>query len=413
MNRKQAKKFMNIWEIERNFKCPVVGAMLSVDKHKSILKKCGWDVNRLKPYEYHSHIMGCLGDENAVSVKVNNFIRHQAKRYMDEIALCYENGDGEGVRALWKAYSDQGVIGPVMYAIVAHEDADIELLQDIHGEVHMLAHANMTEVFRVRQKLKTSDAMLGREQKKLAEKNTRIREIMSARKAETLSAERLLRENTRLKKQVETLEARMDPETGEILNDEIERLKKALAAEKERSRRLDRERKKAQIDLFSAQNENELIRNEIQDLVSSLAVTTEEEACLAASPGKDMDDLISCPAQGSCADDNCPNFQLCAKRVFMIGGITKMKAYYRDIVEKAGGEFDYHDGYLKNSNANLAAKVKRCDVVVCPVSCNSHNACLKVKKLCNQYNKELKILNSASLSALTQALFIPDHAGVN
>jgi hypothetical protein len=94
----------------------------------------------------------------------------------------------------------------------------------------------------------------------------------------------------------------------------------------------------------------------------------------------------------------------------MIGGITKMKSYYRDIVEQAGGRFDYHDGYLKNANANLAARVKRCDVVVCPVSCNSHNACLRVKKLCRRYNKELKILNSPSLSAVSQALFVPGGA---
>ena len=94
----------------------------------------------------------------------------------------------------------------------------------------------------------------------------------------------------------------------------------------------------------------------------------------------------------------------------MIGGITKMKSYYRQIVEKAGGEFDYHDGYLRNSSDDLAAKVKRCDVVVCPVSCNSHNACLKVKHLCTRYNKELKILNSASLSAVTQALIVSDDA---
>ena len=124
-------------------------------------------------------------------------------------------------------------------------------------------------------------------------------------------------------------------------------------------------------------------------------------------------DPVACAALGGCSDDTCPNYHLCAKRIFMIGGITKMKSYYREIVESAGGEFDYHDGYLKNSNANLTAKVKRCDVVVCPVNCNSHNACLKVKKLCRRYNKELKILNSASLSAVTRALMVQGQPGIN
>jgi len=60
---------------------------------------------------------------------------------------------------------------------------------------------------------------------------------------------------------------------------------------------------------------------------------------------------------------------------------------------------------LKNEVIRKMARVKRSDLVICPVNCNSHNACLKVKKLCNQYDKELKILSSSSLSAVSHALF--------
>ena len=92
----------------------------------------------------------------------------------------------------------------------------------------------------------------------------------------------------------------------------------------------------------------------------------------------------------------------------MIGGITKMKPFYRDVIENAGGEFDYHDGYLKTGKAHLEARVKRCDMVVCPVNCNSHNACLRVKKLCNKHNKTVKFLHSSSLSAVANALLVPE-----
>ncbi|THB73775.1 MAG: DUF2325 domain-containing protein, partial [Desulfobacteraceae bacterium] len=90
--------------------------------------------------------------------------------------------------------------------------------------------------------------------------------------------------------------------------------------------------------------------------------------------------------------------------------ITKMKAHYKQIVEKAGGEFDYHDGYLRSSATDLEAKVRRSDLVLCPVNCNSHNACLKVKKLCNRHKTPLKILSSSSLSAVSQAVFSPDES---
>ncbi len=41
--------FSPIWEIPDHLKCPVTGVMLTVEKHRSILKKCGYDVKSMKP----------------------------------------------------------------------------------------------------------------------------------------------------------------------------------------------------------------------------------------------------------------------------------------------------------------------------------------------------------------------------
>jgi len=396
------KCFLNIWEIERNFKCPVIGAMLSVDKHRDILKKCGWDVSSLKPYEYHAYLMGCMGDENAVSIKTNNYIRHQSLKYMKQIASLYKKKDAKGVRALWNDYSARGIIGPVMYAIVAHKDTDVELLQDIHGEVHMLSHANMTEVFNIRRKLETADQSLDREKNKSCEKSKKIRDLVSQLKQTGKEKDVLAQENARLKRklgELETQTALPQPVVPDLSQD-VERLEQALGCQKEETLCAERERKQLEIQLFSARNENEMLKEEFAQL-SSVFTAGADNVYTCREPE-------SCPVTGACPNADCPRHRLCARRIFMIGGITKMKSYYRQIVEKAGGEFDYHDGYLRNSNDDLAAKVRRCDVVVCPVSCNSHNACLKVKHLCTRYNKELKILNSASLSAVTQALIVPD-----
>nr|WP_319493339.1 DUF2325 domain-containing protein [uncultured Desulfobacter sp.] len=396
--------FANIWEIERNFKCPVIGAMLSVDKHRDILKKCGWDVNGLKPYEYHSYLMGCMGDENTVSIKTNNFIRHQAGKYMKQIAALYSKKDAKGVRRLWNDYSARGIIGPVMYAIVSHKDTNVDLLKDIHGEVHMLSHANMTEVFSVRKKLEAADQSLAREKNKCSSKNEKIRELVSQLKQAGKEKDGLAIENFQLKRQLEQLETRtvFAQPSGPDLHQDIDRLEQALNRKKEELLNLDRDRKQLEIQLFSAKNENAMLKEEFAQLSSVFTAET-EDGCNCREPE-------TCPVTGECPNRDCPRRRLCAQRIFMIGGITKMKSYYRQIVEKAGGEFDYHDGYIRSSNDDLAAKVRRCDVVVCPVSCNSHNACLKVKHLCTRYNKELKILNSASLSAVTQALIVPDEA---
>ncbi|NWH04657.1 hypothetical protein [Desulfobacter latus] len=92
-------KFSNMWEIESHFKCPVAGAILSVEKHRDILKKCGYNVSGLKSYEYHQIIMSKLHERNKVSEKVNNFIRSRAKKWMEiidgmddqQIKLCNQH----------------------------------------------------------------------------------------------------------------------------------------------------------------------------------------------------------------------------------------------------------------------------------------------------------------------------------
>lgn len=126
---------MNIWEIESQFKCSVVGTMLSVERHKQILKKCGYDVSRMKPYEFHQQLMSRLHEQNNVSIKVNNFIRTQAVKQMKRIQSLGK----KQIQTLWEEQLEKGLAGPLMYAIIAHEDTGPDLLQEIYGQVHMQA----------------------------------------------------------------------------------------------------------------------------------------------------------------------------------------------------------------------------------------------------------------------------------
>ncbi len=387
-------KFASVWEVESHFRCTVVGAMLSVEKHKNILKKCGYNVKALKPYEYHQQIMAKLNEENNVSIKVNNFIRSKARKYMIKIA----NMTDSRVMALWKEHLETGDVGPLFYAIVSYKETCIEVLQDVYGQIHMLAHANMTGVFDVKKQLAQADKNLLREKEKTANKNQSIKKMVQTRNSDIQKIIKLETENYQIKKKVYELESRLEPgesiriqdKTIHALEQHIAELGQDMEQSQGRTRILEREKKALQIDLFSSNSENKLLKKVFHSLINGY------KPCASTS----------CPESRSCIGDSCPQYQLCAKKVFMVGGITKMRSFYKEIVENAGGEFDYHDGYMKNTNTNFAAKVRRCDVVLCPVNCNSHSACLKVKKLCKQYNKECKILSSSSLSAVSQALLV-------
>ena len=392
-------KFMHIWEIESHFRCPVVGAILSVEKHKTILKKCGYDVKKLKPYEYHQQLMAKLTDKNNVSLKVDNFLRSQSVKHMKRIAGL----DEDAIRDLWDEQKSTGNVGPMMFAIVSHENTGLELLHDIYGEVHMLAHANMTKVFSIQGELVKTKNLLDREKKLTTQKNEKIRFIGKARKEENRRISELELANRQLKNRIAKTEKQTLTEKNfkiivRHLEKQIADLESRVQEQEEKNRVNERTRRRLQIELFAAKNENKALKTEVRDMVDNFSSFTmphypDEPAC----------------THESCSKEACAQYRLCAKRVFMIGGITKMKSFYKDLVEKAGGKFDYHDGYLKSTTNNIEAMVKRSDVVICPVNCNSHNACLKVKKLCNRHNKQLRILSSSSLSAVTNALFSPEH----
>nr|WP_315990669.1 DUF2325 domain-containing protein [Desulforamulus aquiferis] len=85
-------------------------------------------------------------------------------------------------------------------------------------------------------------------------------------------------------------------------------------------------------------------------------------------------------------------------------GHNKIKSAYKDLIEQKGGEFDYLDGYMKGGERVLDNKIKRSDLVLCPVDCNSHNACVSVKKLCKKHGKPFKMLTSSSITGITEAI---------
>jgi len=150
-------------------------------------------------------------------------------------------------------------------------------------------------------------------------------------------------------------------------------------------RRIERERRRLQIEVFDLRTTNDRLMKETGELLARIAPSS------------------ACPS-GEC-DDSCPQYQTCPRRVLIVGGLTRLRHLYRDLVESRGGEFDYHDGYMRSAGQDIAALVQRSDLVICPVNCNSHGACIRIKRLCKKYDKPLELLPSSSLSAIATALY--------
>ncbi len=114
-----------------------------------------------------------------------------------------------------------------------------------------------------------------------------------------------------------------------------------------------------------------------------------------SKPAKDSS-CESCPTPCPCAS--------CPKRILIVGGIERMEPLYRQAVEAKGHIFEYHAGHLRKGGNKLENLLQRADMILCPVNCNSHSACLQVKSLCKKHNKNLHIMKNFSLSAIERTL---------
>ena len=75
-----------------------------------------------------------------------------------------------------------------------------------------------------------------------------------------------------------------------------------------------------------------------------------------------------------------------------------------EFIEGGGGVLDYHNGSLQSGARQLERSLRRADIILCPVNCNSHGACIKVKNLAKKHKKTFYMLPNGSLSTISRLL---------
>lgn len=379
------KNLRPVWAVISSLKCPLVGACLTVSEQKRILKKAGLAVKpEITPYQIHEIVMSALSDKNRVSVKIDRFLRHKYRTVRTTLGHL----DEEHLRDAWQAGLRTGDLAGVFYVVVSRPDVSRELLNEVFGEIHMMGHANMEQVLKARRCLDVElhvnqklGGLINKERSKaktLRQKNKKLASELAAKKSHL---NRMMIKEGRLAEEREG-DDNLIAENSKLKNKlKIQDLKLSRALNE--AERVEREKRKLQIKMFELQSGNERFADEIQELIKQYSALVK--------------------LKNTC-NESCPQFHLCAKRILIVGGMTKMERFYRDLVESGGGRFDYHDGYMNGAAKNLVERVLKSDLVICPVNCNSHGACTRIKNLCKKYNKPLKILPNSSLSAISRAL---------
>ena len=377
---------LRFWEIDLCFKCPVVGICLTLSEQKHLLKKAGVSIKKKSSFEIHEMLVASSKNENRLSAEVDNLLN---RKFGSEIALLHWFGQEEVMRH-WRACFKAGDYKGALWAIITRPRLSIECRRDIFGTVHMTMHWSAEQSLKLNQKL----AGL---QKKLSVMQQSNKEAVRIRRGLRKKNEQLRR------KQIEVMTRLAFEESEKV------KMEKELAGLKSRYRlaELQQEngRLKEELDtLFekvkTMNSEMTFLRKRNMHLLERLELQRKSSIYLK----KETQEIIGKVLDLNSCDASCPSFDLCKKRVLIVGGITRMESLYRQAVEERGGIFEYHDGYMKKGVKKLENSLRRSDMVLCPVNCNSHAACSIVKNLGKKHNKPVYMLTNSSLSAVSQVI---------
>ena len=368
----EKKTSPEVWETDALFRCPLVGICLTREEQRHLLEKVEGHAST-SPFEAHERLVGATATDTPLSRRMGRIVRRKYEREASELRELTESS----FLARWKKAFAEGRYAAFIWAAATGNFADVTR-RSIYGDIHMTMHGMADEHNRVQQRVL-----------ELERKNRQQSERLRALKE---SASQTTQELQRTKE----IRASLERECLALRQERDELRATTTDAEwvywQEQGPKLEEENLLLQLELSELKQQVEEQAACVRKLVAQ--VRSSVRPCL-----EPLSEKTSCPDH---CDPTCPAFDVCRKRVLIVGGIERMEARYREFIEGAGGTLDYHDGSLQGGVRQLERYLLRADVIICPVNCNSHGACIKVKKLAKKHQKTFYMLPNASLTTLSK-----------
>lgn len=386
INRQGLSSCSRFWEIDCCYKCPVVGICLTFAEQKHLLKKAGISFDNRNRFEIHEILVAGSDGESPLSRRVDSFLNRKFRNLIKPLLALGE----KAFMQQWEIGFKTGEYEGCLWIAALRSDLSITARREIFGAVHMAMH-------------------------KSADQDKKFKKRLSYQQAQNLEMGRNLKREVRARRALQKEKAGFEKKLKELTN-KMTRFEKAKAMSKNKMQGLkntefievtkcENNRLKTQMDLMTVQAESHkkqmsAIQKRHNQLLSELTRQREMNHRFK----REMKEIVDQISEMSTCSRTCPAFDLCRKRILIVGGITRMESLYRRLIEGAGGEFEYHDGYMKKGVKGLEGRLKRADVVLCPVTCNSHAACSLVKNLGKKHNKPVHMLAQFSLNAVAQVI---------
>jgi DNA repair exonuclease SbcCD ATPase subunit len=356
-----------------------VGICLNVSEQRRILKKARVNTQNLSDSDCHEILTASLKEDTPLTRRVQRYLDSKFRKALER----WDNLSDTEYSTAWRNALDDKDEAADLYGLVTRQDLPKREFELFAGSTHTLSYDKWHQYKKLQSDWKILENRLENLEHKLEEsrmKNSRfsmkeqslLKALRNEKKANDLLQDRLDRveKNSKtIRKQHQNIaELRTRLGTQSAL---IQKLRLGMEKIHRRNRNL--------MSLLKREKKaNQLL---VAEIVAQASNSNEEEC------------------------EHCSSKALCKKCILMVGGITKLQNFYREIVvKKFEGAFEYHDGDLHNGEKALSDLVRKADYVLCPVDVNSHQACLSVKRYCKKWNKPYHILRNAGVSSIALAL---------
>ncbi len=357
------------------FMCSIVGTCLTLKETEKMARRFGYNGD-YSPYEFHAWMVEACQKAPEVAKYLTKYLSGKYRLAMSQVDKC----EGEDLGRVWKEAVGEGRVAGAYWAILTRRDAPEAVIVQVFSEVHMMSHLQGAEVRTelkeldclrqdhqgLKERLNKLQAQLG----KVSRERDRLRGCLAEKEGEISQVSQILKQ---MEKDLLSLTRGEDLER---LQEENRVLLKQLAAEKSLRQKL----------------EMRLLKDTVRQLPTLKRLPEKPDT---GAPAVEV-----CPLGEG---DKCPRF--CDKCILFVGGLDRLEPHYRSLVEKEfGARFMRHDGDCHNGQARLINMVKRAEAVICPLNCNSHRACLCVKKICKELNKPCVLMRNSGLGSLNRVL---------
>ncbi len=389
VKRRASRLPTRIWELEHKLLCPVVGTCLPMDEVRKMARKHGIVHTGASDYEAHVAVVSHCKSRNPVSEAVQQTLDRRHALWLGRFAKVRSEG---AAAEMWRAALDRGEAAGALWGAVTCRATGEELGQRLYEDIHMLSHQVGAGVRADLARIATLEAELNQLQGRLKRAAQRSEADLAQRAARIRYLEKALANAEARAQESEDLRRRLgEIESGQRLVELERRLEEAQARTEALTRHAGRvEALEARLAALKADN---------QKLSESLRLASEERDALECL----LDDAPDCTDCG--LDPACPaRPEFGGRRLLCVGGRTNLQPQYRSLVEKAGGQFMYHDGGKEEALSRLPELLGQADAVICPADCVGHPAYYQLKRHCKQAGKPCVLLRGSGLASFADGL---------